>query len=198
MAEVNAATLDAHFMHGTCTAHMLREFVGIEPLTRRASRRSGADPTEQGGIDPSLCDTDPLKLHYHFCLMRIGVVGLGQMRTDVRAAGEAMSRQRLGIADLVLCEIPEGDVLEQRRRSDPERSRRRFDLHRRPAGPLQEWYAALADLDPDRVQWRYPDVLPAVGLRNRYDLRLFDAWMAELGLARRDASIAGCAPGGVE
>ncbi len=30
---------------------MLREFVGIEPLTRRASRRSGADPTEQGGID---------------------------------------------------------------------------------------------------------------------------------------------------
>ena len=81
--------------------------------------------------------------------MRIGVVGLGQMRTDVRAAREAMSRQRLGIADLVLCEIPEGDVLEQRRRSDPRRSRRRFDLHRRLAGPLQEWYAALADLDPD-------------------------------------------------
>jgi hypothetical protein len=48
---------------------------------------------------------------------------------------------------------------------------------------LQEWYAALADLDPDRVQWRYPDVLPAVGLRDRYNLRLFDAWMAELGLA---------------
>jgi hypothetical protein len=131
----------------------------------------------------AVCDTDPLKLHYDFCLMRIGILGLDRVRADVLAAREAMARRQLGVADLVLCEIPEPDVLEERRRSDPVRSRRRFDLHRRLAEPLHEWYAALADLDPDRVRWRFPDALPAVGLSNRYDIRLFDAWMAKLALA---------------
>jgi hypothetical protein len=135
----------------TCAAHLapaaslVPEAVGLEPpagssrviaefWTDANATRWGAALRVEADTTVAVCDTDPFKLHYHFCLMRIGVVGLGQMRTDVRAAREAMSRQRLGIADLVLCEIPEPEVLEQRRRSDPTRSRRRFDLHRRLGG----------------------------------------------------------------
>jgi hypothetical protein len=184
----------------TCAAHLapaasrVPEAVALEPpagssrliaefWTDANAKRWGAALRVEAETGVAVCDTDPLKLHYDFCLMRIGVVGLGQLRADVRAARDAMSRQRLGIADLVLCEIPEPKVLEQRKRGDPARSRRRFDLHRRLAEPLHEWYAALAELDPDRVQWRFPDVLPAVGPRNRYDIRLLDAWMAKVGLA---------------
>jgi len=183
----------------TCAAHLapaaslVPEAVGLKPpagssrviaefWTDTNATRWGAALRVEAETGVAVCDTDPLKLHYDFCLLRIGVVGLGQMRADVRAAREAMSQQRLGIADVVLCEIPEPEVLEQRKRSDPARSRRRFELHHRLAEPLHEWYAALAELDPDRVQWRFPNVLPAVGLRNRYDIRLLDAWMAKLGL----------------
>lgn len=131
----------------------------------------------------AICDTDPLKLHYDFCLLRNGEIRVDQMHADHRAARDAMSERRLGIADLVVCEIPDPDVLERRRRNDPSRTRHRFDLHRRLAEPLREWYEALETLDPGRVQCRYPDALPAIADRDRYDLALFDAWMSELGVA---------------
>jgi hypothetical protein len=175
-------------------ASLVPEAVGLESPTGSSrviaefwtdanAKRWGAASRAEEHTGSAVCDTDPLKVHYDFCLMRIGVVGLEQVSADVRAAQQAMSMRRLGMADLVLCEIPEPEVLEKRRRSDPTRSRRNFDLHRRLAEPLHEWYAALAELDPDRVQWRFPEVLPTVGLRNRYDIELFDAWMAKLGLA---------------
>lgn len=175
-------------------AGLVPEAIGLEPpsgpshviaefWTDANAERWGEALRVEAETGAALCDTDPLKLHYSFCLMRIGVLGLGQVSADVRATREAVSRQRLGIADLVLCEIPESEALEQHKSSDAVRSRHRFDLHRRLAAPLREWYAALAELDPDRVQWRFPDVLPAVDPRNRYDTRLFDAWMAKLDLA---------------
>jgi hypothetical protein len=184
----------------TCASHMapaaslVPEAAGLDPpagssrpvaefWTDANANRWAAALRMEAETGLAVCDTDPLKLHYDFCLMRIGVLGLGQMRADVRAAREAISTQRLGIADLVVCEIPEPEVLELRKRNDPARSRRRFDLHRRLAEPLHEWYAALAELEPNRVQWRFPDVLPSVNVRNRYDIRLLDAWMAKLGLA---------------
>lgn len=183
----------------TCAARLapaagLVEAIGLEPpsgpsdviaeyWTHANAERWGEALRVEASTGAAVCDTDPLKVHYSFCLMRIGVLELAQVRADVRAAREAVSRQRLGIADLVLCEIPAPEALEQRERSDPARSRHRFALHRRLAEPLREWYAALAELDPDRVQWPFPDALPAVGTRNRYDIRLFDAWMAKLDLA---------------
>lgn len=115
----------------------------------------------------AICDTDPLKLHYDFCLRRIGEIRVDQMHAGHRAARDAMSERRLG----------------RRRRNDPSRIRHRFDLHLRLAEPLREWHEALEALDPGRVQWRYPDALPAVADRDRYDLALFDAWVSELGVA---------------
>jgi hypothetical protein len=175
------------------TSSLVAEVVGLEPpsgsshvvaefWTEANATRWAAALRAEAETGLAVCDTDPLKLHYHYCLMRIGVLGVDQLRADVQTARDAIQEQRLGIADLVVCEIPEPEVLEQRKRSDLSRSRRRFDVHRRLAEPLREWYTALAELDPDRVQWRYPDVLPAVSLQNRYDIQLFDAWMDKLGI----------------
>jgi len=45
----------------------------------------------------AICDTDPLKLHYDFCLLRIGEIRIDQMDADHRAARDAMSERRLGV-----------------------------------------------------------------------------------------------------
>jgi hypothetical protein len=130
----------------------------------------------------AVCDTDPLKLHYDFCLLRTGHVPMEQLLASVRASRDAIAARRIGIADLVLCDVPESGVLELRKETDTTRTRRSFELHRRLREPLVEWYDALRKLDPERVQWGFPDTLPTVQERPRYDLDLFDAWMATLGI----------------
>jgi hypothetical protein len=68
----------------------------------------------------------------------------------------AHARPRLGIADLILIEIPDPATLAARRRSDPARRRRNFDLHGQLAGPLRDWYRTVGQLDPARVRWELP------------------------------------------
>jgi hypothetical protein len=73
--------------------------------------------------------------------------------------------------------------LERQRETDVKRQRRRFALHRQLAGPLEEWYRALETTDPGRVIWGFPSELPAAVSRSRYDVRLFDNWMARLAVS---------------
>lgn len=136
---------------------------------------------ERTGI--AVCDSDPLKLHYHYSLVQIGLLSSGQLQADLHAVREALSRRRLGIADLIFCNIPDTEVLDERMRGDGSRSRRRYDVHRRLGEPLRTWYHALSELDPARVQWAAPESLASVDRRDRYDTNLFDAWMARLGIA---------------
>jgi hypothetical protein len=130
----------------------------------------------------AVCDTDPLKLHYDFCLVRIGRCPMEQLLAGVRATRDVIASHQLGIADLVLCESPDADELDRRKEADETRTRRSFELHRRLREPLLEWYGALQQLEPERVRWGFPAALPTVPARPRYDLELFDAWMSVLGL----------------
>jgi hypothetical protein len=130
--------------------------------------------------DVVVCDTDPLKLHYDWSLARIGEVDPSEVRVAMAAYRSAIADGALGIADLVLCHLPDDATLARQREQDPVRARHRFDLHRRLAGPLREWYAALEATDPGRVVWGYPEVLPRVTRRRRHDEALFDEWMARL------------------
>lgn len=128
----------------------------------------------------AVCDTDPLKLHYSYCLARVEAGDWTMFGDGVRAARRAIAAHRQGIADLIACEIPDDATLVAQRDADPTRGRRNFELHRRLAGPLHDWYEALAALDPARVVWRFPDDVSTVTVRDRFDLDLFDAWMAAL------------------
>lgn len=53
-------------------------------------------------------------------------------------------------------------------------------LHRRFGPLLQEWYGALAALEPTRVQWTFPEDMPMATGADRYDVGLFDQWMRSL------------------
>ena len=110
----------------------------------------------------AVCDTDPFKLHYTWCLWQAGFADASEWEAARDLAREAFRASRLGIADLVLFEDVEESTLRTRRDSDRDRSRRNFDTHVRLAGPLRRWYEAVAELDPGRVLW----ALPEVGLSN--------------------------------
>ena len=134
----------------------------------------------EAATDTAVCDTDPLKLHYDYCLARVGVGSWAGFRAGVRSCRSEIAHQSLGPADAVVCCIPDDASLADRQRADPTRGRRNFDLHRGLSGPLRDWYAALNDVDPGRVTWGFPDELPVGSVGNRYDLGLFDAWMRVL------------------
>lgn len=128
----------------------------------------------------AVCDTDPLKLHYAYCLARVGVASWERFDSGVHVTSQAITSRWLGIADIVLVEIPDDETLARRRRSDPTRSRRNFDLHRRLGPALRDWYDTLARLDPGRVRWDHPPEMPPTVARDRYDPDLFRDWMARL------------------
>ena len=174
------------------------EIAGLEPPTdataavdfwaaANASRWEMAVETEQR-VGRAVCDTDPLKLHYDYCLFRIGQLERQQLAAGTAACRRLIVQRRLGIADLILCSIPDDDALRRQRESDPTRSRRNFELHRRLAEPLREWYAALEAVDPPRVEWAFPATIPPPVERDRYDLEMFDEWMRLLDLAAASRS----------
>jgi hypothetical protein len=132
----------------------------------------------------AVCDTDPLKLHYVWSLWRAGHASRREWHAELTATRQLFARQRLGFADLVLIEIPDQATLDARRRSDPSRRRRNFDLHAQLAGPLREWYHAVEELDTSRVRWELPDAgIPETtrGPR-RYSTgtAVFDAFISQL------------------
>jgi hypothetical protein len=128
----------------------------------------------------AICDSDPLKLHYGYCLARIGAASWESFWAAVAASRSAIACGHLGIADSIVCAIPDEATLVGRRQSDRSRSRRNFDLHLRLAPALADWYCALERLDPGRVTWELPDALPHPAVRARFDLGLFDEWMRTL------------------
>ena len=103
-----------------------------------------------------LCDSDPLKLHYSWCLARIGAAPWSTFQCELRYTREALMAARLGFADMVLVSIPALDVLRSLRATDMSRQRRSFDLHEKLREPLREWYSAVELADPGRVVWSWP------------------------------------------
>ncbi len=128
----------------------------------------------------AVCDTDPLKLHYDYCLARVGAANWERFDFGVAEVAAAISEQRLGIADLVVVHLPDDQTLERQRDADRSRRRRNFELHRRLAEPLQDWYQTLDRLDPGRVRWSFLNLYRPYVHRNRFDRELFSAWMADL------------------
>src|SRR5699024_7519974 len=79
----------------------------------------------------AICDSDPLKLHYSWCLSRIGAAPWARFRHELAQVRRAFLAGALGLADLVLVSIPPLELLRAQRLADPTRSRRSFELHAR-------------------------------------------------------------------
>jgi hypothetical protein len=130
----------------------------------------------------AVCDTDPLKLHYHFGLYRIGAIDRGAWRRESARVRRWISQEKLGFVDLVLVSDIDEDELRRRRVADESRERHRFDLHIQLRRPLLQWYETLEQLDPGRVRFGLADELPQPEPRqNRHSVELLDLLIAALG-----------------
>jgi hypothetical protein len=141
---------------------------GVEPdgsdLTAQArfwiavnSRRWKAAQALEARSGTAVCDGDPLKLHYSWCLSRIGAAPWVRFEQELAHARQAFALGVLGFVDLVLISIPSPTALTGRHQADSTRRRRSFALHRQLAEPLTTWYQAVDALDPGRVIWQFPD-----------------------------------------
>jgi hypothetical protein len=128
----------------------------------------------------AICDTDPLKLHYDYCLARLGLRSFDRFEVGVELAAASIAARQLGIADIVLVASADDETLLRQRDLDPTRGRSSFDLHRRLGPALGDWYGTLAAFDPGRVIWELPEELPAPVERDRFDVELFQQWMGGL------------------
>jgi hypothetical protein len=124
-----------------------------------------------------LCDSDPMKLHYSWCLARIGAAPWSRFEYELRYVRDALATARLGFTDIVLVSIPPAHVLRAHKAADVTRQRRSFELHARLGEPLREWYSAVERAEPGRVVWSWPtDAVPiTLGERpRRCDPELLD------------------------
>lgn len=130
-----------------------------------------------------LCDSDPLKLHYSWCLARIGAAPWSRFEHELRDTREAIAAGRLGFADVAMVSIPSAHVLRTRKAADPTRQRRSFDLHAQLREPLRQWYIAVEGAEPGRVTWSWPpEGVPIAqsGRAQRCDPALLDSIVAHL------------------
>jgi len=133
----------------------------------------------------AVCDTDPLKLHYSWCLARIGAAPASRFACELASVREAISQRQLGFADVVLVAVPDEETLRRQKTGDPTRSRRSFELHAKLRDPLIEWYQCLDRLTPGHVMWELPEhgvayISKKSPSANRYDVRVLDALVAGL------------------
>ncbi|MBT2566205.1 hypothetical protein J7I84_06760 [Arthrobacter sp. ISL-85] len=132
-----------------------------------------------------ICDTDPMKLHYSWCLARVGAAPASRFVHELAFVREAMSCKQLGFADVVLVTVPDEETLRRQKIGDSTRSRRSFELHAKLREPLSEWYQCLDQLKPGRVIWDLPEdgvssISRTVPCGDQYDVRVLDALIGEL------------------
>jgi hypothetical protein len=129
----------------------------------------------------ALCDTDPLKLHYVWCLWRIAEASERDWSLELAATRQTIADGRIGFADRYLVADTDVETARRQATTDASRRRRNFDLHARLRPALLEWYTALDVVLPGRVRFGLPAALPVgTAVRQRHDLTAFDAMIARL------------------
>ncbi|MBB5957344.1 hypothetical protein FHS29_003937 [Saccharothrix tamanrassetensis] len=148
------------------------------------SRRWARALAVEAATGRAICDSDPLKLHYSWCLSMIGAAPRARWEHDYAATRTAFAAGLLGLADAVFVSIPPLEVLRQHKDADPTRRRRHFDLHARLGDSLRQWYTTVDRLDPGRGIWNLPpDGIPRrlpPARKNRTQVDLLDALVTSL------------------
>ena len=136
-----------------------------------------------------ICDTDPMKIHYSWCMERAGFHWpdkFDRARVFVR---KAIAAQRLGFADLYLVKKIEPDVARAQKEGDHTRRRGNFDQHLALQPHLIRWFETMEQIFPGRVRWQFPNhsaLLSEVQNKTpeenprRFDISAFDALVERL------------------
>ncbi len=148
------------------------------------AKRWGDALAMEDGKGHAVCDTDPLKLHYSWCMWQIGVLPKSQWELQLETSREAFAEKRLGFADAYLVKAIDPAIARQQRDADTLRVRDRFDLNVQLQPPLLHWYRQMDAVLGGRVRWELPETGLSLGSVTtnalRYDIGAFDAFIAAL------------------
>ncbi|MDW9374112.1 hypothetical protein [Sinorhizobium meliloti] len=132
----------------------------------------------------AVCDTDPLKLHYSWCLYQIDALPKRQWELQLQTTRIALLERRLGFADAYFVKAIDPLIAKQQCEGDTSRLRDRFEVHVRLQPFLIQWYALLGEAVGGRVRWTLPDDgLPTDAILDselRYDVKVFDRFVSSL------------------
>ncbi|MEL7517424.1 MAG: hypothetical protein AAFN48_00560 [Pseudomonadota bacterium] len=105
----------------------------------------------------AICDTDPFKSHYDWCMARAGFTTMDVFEAAMPMARESFAAGRLGFADLYMVKRIEPEVARRQKEGDPTRTRRRFEMHLALQPHLLAWFEALAKVLPGQVEFGFRD-----------------------------------------
>ena len=137
----------------------------------------------------AICDTDPMKIHYSWCMERAGFHWPDKFAHAQRFVREAIAEGRLGFSDLYLVKRIEPAVARAQKEGDPTRRRGNFDQHLALQPHLMDWFSAMSEVLPGRVRWAFPEKDALVAevkkkapeeIPRRFDVSVFDALLERL------------------
>ncbi len=137
----------------------------------------------------AICDTDPMKIHYSWCMEHAGFHWPDKFANARVFVRKAIADGRLGFADLYLVKRIEPSVARAQKEGDPTRRRGNFEQHLALQPHLIAWFTALSEILPGRICWKFPDAdkllteakdkAPEDSPR-RFDVEVFDALIERL------------------
>ncbi|MEP2551483.1 MAG: hypothetical protein ABJH26_09335 [Marinomonas sp.] len=137
----------------------------------------------------AICDTDPMKVHYSWSMERAGFHWPDKFESAIPAVRQAIQERRLGFADRYYVKRIDAKTARMQKEGDLARSRGNFDQHLALQPHLIDWFRALTDILPRKVEFAFPD--PANLLSQlesktpednprRFDTSIFDALIERL------------------
>ena len=123
-------------------------------------------------------DTDPLKIHYGWCLWQIGKGTREEWLANVVSTRAHIAQKQLGFADRIAFLEPPEYVVRAQKANDGTRRRSNFETHLQLYAPLRRWYLLQESLAPGRVLFnadQRQEPAPLSLKTDRYCLALFDA-----------------------
>ena len=103
-----------------------------------------------------VCDTDPMKIHYAWCMERAGFYWPDRFEVAQPLVRQAIAERRIGFADLYLVKKIQPDVALKQKENDLTRRRGNFEQHLALQPHLLDWFAAMSKALPNCVQWEFP------------------------------------------
>jgi len=137
----------------------------------------------------AICDTDPMKVHYSWCMEKAGFHWPDKFETAVPFVRNAIAERRLGFADLYLIKQIDPEIARAQKDGDATRRRGNFEQHLALQPHLIDWFSAMSDVLPGQVRWGFPDADSLLGevktkapedSPRRFDVLVFDELVRRL------------------
>lgn len=137
----------------------------------------------------AICDTEPFKSHFDWCMARAGYKSFDVFNAAIPLARKAIAERRIGFGDRYFVKRIAPEIVRAQKEGDATRTRRNFDIHLALQPHLLDWFGALSQALPGKVEFSFPDkgtVLAEIarnssaGEPHRFDVSVFDALLARL------------------